>query len=109
MTKAILALPSLFLLLSIGSCTGRPSEKDISKKLLLDYVCNETAKVNGLKILKTEKTESTGQPPIFHFTVQGEVEWPDGCQEFGSTTPPGTREKFERLVTLYKTDEGNWE
>ncbi|HYO22463.1 MAG TPA: hypothetical protein VER36_08650 [Flavisolibacter sp.] len=109
MAKTIKLFSGLLLLTCICSCNSKPSEKDISKKLLLEYVCNETAKVNNLEILKTEETESTGQPPIFHFTVRGEVEWPNGCQEFGSNTPPGTKEKFERLVTLYKTDEGKWE
>jgi hypothetical protein len=97
------------LVICFCSCSNKPSEKDISKKLLLDYVCNNTAKVNDLKILQTEETKGTGQPHMFRFAVRGEIEWPNGCAEPGTNTPPGTKEKFERLVTLYKTDEGNWE
>jgi len=37
---------SVFALVLLYSCSGKPSDKDISKKILLEYVCNETAKVN---------------------------------------------------------------
>ena len=97
------------LILLLAGCSAKPSEKDISRKLLLDYICNETATVNNLKILSTEKTEITGEPVVFRYSIRGEVEWPDGCTEAGSNTPPGTKEKFERLITLYQTGEGKWE
>ena len=109
MKEKLSFLLSAVLTVCLYSCSSKPSEKEISQKLLLDYVCRETAKVNHLKILRTEKTESTGQPTIFHFSVSGEVEWPTGCTEFGTNTPPGTKEKFERLVTLYETENGSWE
>jgi hypothetical protein len=109
MTGGALSFLFCAILLSFCSCGGKPSKSDISRKILLDYVCNETAKVNNLKILRTEKTESTGEPPMFRYAVSGEVEWPDGCTESGTTTPPGTKEKFERLVTLYQSDEGQWQ
>jgi hypothetical protein len=88
------------------ACSGRPSEADISKKILLEYVCAETAKVGNLKILRTEETEGTDQAHVFRYTVAGEVEWPKGCTEMGTATAPGTKEKFEKLVVFAKTDEG---
>jgi len=91
------------------SCASKPSGKDISKKILMEYVCAETGKVNNLKILKTEVTESTNGPHVFRYTVSGEVEWPDGCKEMGTNTSAGTKEKFEKLVVLSKTEDGNWQ
>lgn len=90
-------------------CADKPTHEDIEKKLLQDYVCKETAKVNNLKVLKTEETKSTDGPHIFTYSITGEVVWPDGCKEMGTNTPTGTKEKFNRLLTLYKSDEGKWE
>lgn len=101
-------ISSLFIIALLYSCSGKPSDKDISKKILLEYVCNETAKVNDLKIMKTEETKSTDGPHVFTYTVRGEVEWPDGCKEMGNTAA-GTKEKFEKQVTLTKTDDGAWQ
>lgn len=92
---------------SVG-CSNKPSDKDISKKILMEYVCAETAKVNDLKILKTEETEATPDVHVFNYTVSGEVEWPDGCTEMGTNTQKGSKEKFEKIVTLFKGDDGNW-
>ena len=100
---------SCFFILLLSGCASRPSEKDISKKILLEYVCNETAKVNDLKILRTEETESTGEPHVFRYSVRGVVEWPDGCTEMGTNTPPGTKEKIEKTVTLFKAEDGSWQ
>ena len=96
-------------LLTLIGCANKPSQKNIEKKLLQDYVCKETAQVNKLKILKTEETRSTGGPHVFTYSVTGEVEWPDGCKEMGTNTPAGSKEKFNRLVTLYKSADGGWE
>jgi hypothetical protein len=106
MIKLITIISSIIFLYS---CSGKPSDKDISKKILLEYVCAETAKVNNLKILKTEETESTGGPHVFTYTVSGEVEWPDGCKEMSTNTVAGTKEKFEKQVMLSKTEGGNWQ
>ena len=40
------------------SCTGRPSEKDITQKILLEYVCPENAKVDDLKIINLKEIKS---------------------------------------------------
>ena len=74
----------------------------------MEYVCAETAKVNNLKILKTEETESTDGPHVFNYTVRGEVEWPNGCKE-KTNTSAGTKEKFEKKVVLSKTNDSNWQ
>ena len=102
----LLCLTCTFLLYS---CSRKPSEKDISKKILIEYACAETAKVNNLKILKTKETESTGGPHVFDYTVSGEVEWPDGCKEMGTNTPAGAKKKFEKQVVLSKTEDGLWQ
>jgi hypothetical protein len=108
MVKAALCIIS-FTILAISGCADKPSQKDIEKKLLQDYVCRETATVNHIKILKTAETKSTGGPHIFTYTITGEVEWPGGCRDTSTNTPPGTKEKFNRLLTLYKSDDGKWE
>lgn len=100
---------SLLLVAALGSCNNQPSEEDIARKVLDDYVCKQTARINNLKILRTEKTASTGKATIFRYTIQGEVEWPGGCTEGGNKTPRGTKETFQRLITLYKAENGGWE
>ncbi|HVF80756.1 MAG TPA: hypothetical protein VM884_02440 [Flavisolibacter sp.] len=99
----------LLTIVFLCGCSGKPSEKDINKKLLQEYVCGETARVNNLKIVRTEKTESTGNPPVFRYTVRGEVIWPEGCAETGATAISGKKEKFTKVVTLIKTEEGTWQ
>ena len=91
------------------SCSSKPSNKDLEKHILIDYVCNETAKVHGLKVINTEKTENMMGGDAWRYTVSGEVEWPEGCREFGTGVQPGTREKFEKTITLSKTDSGDWQ
>ena len=108
MKKAFIGL----LLLSsivLYSCGGKPSETDIKKKILLEYVCNETAKVNDLKILKTEETETVVGNKAYKYTVSGEVEWPDGCTEFGTRLEPGRKETFEKVVYLGSDGNGKWQ
>lgn len=91
------------------SCSNKPSEKEIANKILLEYVCMETAKVNDLKIIKTEETQTILGNPAYRYTVTGEVQWPQGCKEFGTGIQPGAIEKFEKTVTLGKNDNGDWQ
>ena len=65
--------------------------------------------MDHLKILRTERTESTGIPPVFRYTVTGEVAWPNGCNELGAATTAGAKERFKKEVTLAKTDDGRWQ
>src|SRR5687767_7986998 len=109
MIKAITSTFSIVTLLLLSSCSGKPTREDITRKLLEQYVCKDAAEVNNLKVIKTEETRSTGGPHILRYTLSGEVEWTKGCMESGTNTPPGTKEKFERLLTLYKADDGSWE
>ncbi len=44
--------------LFLASCSSKPTSKEISKKILLEYVCAETAEVNNLKIENTEETKN---------------------------------------------------
>lgn len=108
MAKLALIISSAFAFVVTG-CSDKPSHTDIEKKLLQDYVCKETAEVNNLKILKTTETKKTGGPHVFTYSITGEVEWPNGCNDMGTNTPPGTKEKFNRLLTLYESEKGNWE
>lgn len=90
-----------------ASCSSKPSHADIEKKLLMEYVCAETAKVNGLHIDDTKDAESIIGLKGFQYTVSGEVEWKAGCSDYGTRIQPGFTEKFEnKTVTLIKTDDG---
>ena len=96
-----------FSIIFLCSCSSKPSNADIEKKVLLEYVCPETAKVNGLTIVSTKDAESIMGMKGYQYSVSGEVEWKNGCNEFGTGIAPGFTEKFEnKSVTLIKTEEG---
>ena len=89
------------------SCKSKPSEADISQKILFEYVCPENAKVNNLHILDTKETESIFGLPALQYTVSGEVEWSKGCDEAFGNLPAGYKEAFDhKTVTLVKSDNG---
>ena len=91
------------------SCTGKPSEKDITHKILLEYVCPENAIVDDLKIINLEETQSLLGLPALQYTVSGEIEWTNGCNETFSNMPPGYKEAFrEKKITLVKVND-NWQ
>ncbi|MEP6683774.1 MAG: hypothetical protein ABJA35_10960 [Parafilimonas sp.] len=105
--KTILNSCLAITILFFYSCKSKPSEADISKKILLEYVCPENAKVDNLKILDTKKTESFLGLPALQYTVSGEVEWMNGCDEAFGNLPVGYKEAFDRkTVTLVKSDNG---
>lgn len=105
--KTILNLCFIVMIFFFCSCKSKPSEADISKKILLEYVCPDNAKVDGLKITDTKKTESLFGLPALQYTVSGEVEWMNGCDEAFANLPAGYKEAFNnKTVTLVKTDEG---
>jgi hypothetical protein len=107
--KKILFAAGLLLMLCITSCNNKPSDNDIKKKILLEYVCAENAQVNDLKIVHTKDAESIAGLKGYEYVVQGEVEWTKGCQEFGAMLLPGQREKFEdKRVFLIKGEDGVW-
>ena len=89
------------------SCNSKPSNAAIEKKILLEYTCAETAKVNSLQVIKSEPTTSLLGFKGFEYLVSGEIEWPSGCTDFGMAMPSGYKEKFEnKTVVLIKSDEG---
>jgi hypothetical protein len=96
-------------LLLLGACNTKPSDKDIKNKILLDYICAETATVNDLKILNTRDAVAIFGNKGLEYQVSGEVTWEKGCREFGSMLFPGHKERFEnKTVFLIKDNEGNW-
>ena len=102
-----LFLVCLTLLSLFYSCKSKPSNADIEKKVLLEYTCAETAKVNSLQIMKSSPTTSLLGFKGYEYLVSGEVEWPTGCTEFGTAVPSGYKEKFEnKTVVLIKSDAG---
>jgi hypothetical protein len=106
MVKNLPVILVLFLVFA-AACSSKPSDTDIKRKLLMDYVCAETATVNGLKINSTKDAESIAGFKGYQYSVSGEVEWTKGCAEFGTGIPPGFTEKFEnKQVILIKSDEG---
>jgi hypothetical protein len=99
----------LMMLIVLAGCKGKPSEKDIKKKILLDYVCAETAKVNNMQILSTKDAVAIFGNKGYEYEVSGEVEWTDGCREYGTRLDPGFTEKFEhKRVFLIKGNDGVW-
>lgn len=104
-TKLLFA--SFIILLAFGSCKSKPSNADIEKKVLSEYTCAQTAKVNSLQIIKSSPTTSLLGFNGIEYLVSGEVEWPAGCSEFGTALPAGYKEKFDnKTVVLIKGDEG---
>lgn len=105
--KASFITSLLSIVVIFSSCKSKPSEKEIAKKLLLEYVCPDNAKVNSLKIIDTKQTQTFLGTPALEYTVSGEVEWAGGCDEAFGNLPAGYKEKFEnKTVILAKTDEG---
>lgn len=99
----------LFAAISFCGCHSKPSEEEISNKVLMEYVCNETARVTDLKIINTKETETIFGTPALQYTVSGEVEWPQGCNQFFGNLPPAYKETFQnKTVTFAKTVKG-WE
>ena len=91
------------------SCNSKPSDNDIKKKILMEYVCAENAKVSNLKIISTKDAESFVGLKGYEYEVKGEVEWANGCREFGAGIPPGYIEKFDgKKVFLIKGEDGVW-
>jgi hypothetical protein len=95
-------------LLIFYSCKRKPSDSDIERKILMEYTCFETAKVNALEIVNSKDAEAISGATGYEYTVSGEIIWPNGCNEFGNV-PPGFTEKFQnKKVFLIKVD-GNWQ
>ena len=104
-----ISLLSCAAILLFCSCKKTPSDKDIAKKVLMDYVCPETAKVNSLKVLKTSSTTSIFGLKGYQFVVSGEIEWPEGCNEFGTGLPAGYKEKFDNKSVVLIKSEAGWQ
>ena len=97
----------IFSALLLCSCSKKPGEADIKRKIVLDYACPETVQVNSLKITRAKETTSFIGLKGYEYTVTGEVFWKDGCNEFGHSLKPGKKEKFDnKIVILIKGDEG---
>ena len=92
----------------LHSCSGKPSEKEIGKKVLMEYICPEKAKIQSMQIVNVQETTTFIGTKAWRYTVTGEVAWPEGCSEFGSGLQPGAKEQFQKTVTLAKGDDGEW-
>lgn len=102
-------LLSSILIMLISSCKKSPSDNDIKNKILTEYVCPEMARVNSLHILKTSPTDPIFGLKGYQYIVSGEVEWPKGCTEFGTTLPAGFKEKFENKTVVLIKGENGWQ
>jgi hypothetical protein len=108
MMRKTIFFTCLISLIVLYSCKGKPSDSDIKKKILMEYTCPETSKVNSLNIISTKDAEAISGVPAYEYVVTGEIIWPKGCNEFGNM-PAGHVEKFEnKHVFLAKVD-GNWQ
>ena len=85
------------LVILFSSCSSKPSDKEIKAKLLSEYGCADKAEVKDMKILSTKETKGTDIKHVYQYTVSGEIEWPQGCNEAGHQNTPGSREAFEKL------------
>jgi hypothetical protein len=97
----------LLVVLLFCSCKSKPSDADIKRKILLDYTCPETVQVSFMQINNTEVATSFIGLKGYEYTVSGEVEWKEGCNDFGTNLPRGYKEKFaNKKVILIKGEEG---
>ena len=93
--------------LLVTSCKGKPSDEQISKKVLMEYTCAETAKVISLQVVNSAETKTIMGGKALEYTVSGAVQWPKGCTEFGTGVSPGYTENFvNKRIFFAKTDEG---
>jgi len=91
----------------LSSCSNKPADEDIKRKIVLDYACPESVQVSSMQIAGVKETTSFIGSKGYEYSVSGEVLWKDGCNEFGSSLPAGFKEKFEnKKVILIKGDEG---
>ncbi len=106
MKKGSLLFPLWALMLA--SCSSSPSESDIKKKILLEYVCMETADIENLKVLDKKDAETISDAKGYEYTVSGEVVWNAGCQESLRPTPAGYKERLENKKAYLVKSEGEW-
>src|SRR6476620_12588261 len=98
----------LFAAVFVVGCSTGPSDEAIKKKILLEYVCMETAAVENLKVIGKKQAETISDAKGYEYSVSGEVVWKEGCQEAIRPTPPGYREKFENKKVYLVETEGEW-
>lgn len=110
MKRIIVCIAPMLIFASVFTgCSSKPSEDDIKKKILLDYVCAETATVNDMTVVSVKDAESIFGLKGFEYQVSGEIEWTEGCRQFGTGLPPGHKEKFQdRRVFLIKGEDDVW-
>ncbi len=93
----------------VSSCSDEPSHSDIEKKLLMEYVCPDAAKVNNMKITETRSAEGISGAKGYNYTVSGEVEWTKACDESINQTKAGFKEKFENKTVVLIKGENGWQ
>lgn len=91
------------------SCTTKPSEQDIRKKLLEEYVCPESAVIRHFEIVQHDEINSDKGERVQRYLVRGQVEWPGGCTDQGFDIPAGRQEGFEQTVFLTEDRNGRWQ
>jgi len=95
-----------FLLTCFYSCKNAPSDDDIKRCLLKDYVCGEYAKVNSMTIVNSSEREFMGINGM-EYIVDGEIEWTTTCQSMIVKVMAGHKETFiNKKVFVRKMDKG---
>ena len=107
MQKIYFPIYSMAIILFV-SCSGGPSEEDLKKKILQDYVCMEEAIVENLNVESKKDAETVSGTKSYEYTVSGEVVWGEGCDEGLRPTPLGFKEQFSNKKVFLANVEGEW-
>lgn len=98
---------SLLLVTFSYGCKTKPSNDEIKKCILKDFLCGQSAKINSLTIINSSEREFMGIKG-YEFIVEGEIEWTSDCQA-GIMGPvqAGYKQTFaNKKVFVRKMDNG---
>jgi Na+-translocating ferredoxin:NAD+ oxidoreductase RnfG subunit len=95
---------------ALTSCKRKiPAQDDIQKKLLTEFVCPETARIRHFEIVQHDEIKNATGNITHRYLVQGQMEWPSGCNDDGTVIPAGRQQSFEQTVFLTETKNGQWQ
>lgn len=96
-------------ILILSSCSSKPTEADITKKIAIEYVCPESIKLNNLTVSDGKEVKTFAGFSAYEVTVSGDAVWTKDCHEFGTGIPAGYKEKFTNKHLVFVKGEDGWE